>query len=175
MRPPIELEGLISAEDYVRAQRLHHRSGFAWVIRIVLVVMILGIAGLLAVNGAFLGATAVASVLLLFAVAPWVDPWRWRRMYRRQPGLHEPVRGELGDEGIGYRSPFGEGLLPWRFVVKARMDDRTILVYQAPNLFNLLPRGLFASDDEWRRARELVREKVGRGAAERLTAAGGGG
>lgn len=50
--------------------------------------------------------------------------------------------------------------MPWRMFVRARLDDKTILVYQAPNLFNLLPRSLFRSDEAWERARELVREKV---------------
>lgn len=165
MTDPIEFAGVISMEDFVRAQRLHYRSTFVWGVRITLAAIVAAIAGVLAVGGPWLGAAVfVATILLLVALVPWTNRWAWRRMYRRQPGLHERLEGVLGEDGIRYRGTL-EGFVPWRLFVRARMDHRTILVYQAPNLFNLLQRSLFQSDEDWRRAQELVREKVtpGRG------------
>lgn len=165
MNEPIEFEGVISMEDFVRAQRMHFRSTFVWGVRITLAAVVAAIAVGLAGGDVWIGAAVfLTTILLLVALVPWTNGWVWRRMYRRQPGLHERLEGFLGEEGIRYRGAL-EGAVPWRMFVRARMDDRTLLIYQAPNLFNLLPRRLFRSDEDWRRARELVREKVKPGGA----------
>lgn len=121
---PIEFEGVISLEDFVRAQRLHFRSRFVWVVRIALAAVVAVIAVGLAVAGGWLGAAVFATtILLLVALMPWTNGWVWRRMYRRQPGLHERLEGLLGEEGIRYRGAL-EGAVPWRIFVRGWTTER---------------------------------------------------
>lgn len=153
---PVGFEGVVSEDDFVAAQRLHCRAWRVWIVPLALVVAIVSVLSALTANAADAGAAALGVVLISLVALGWLAPWHWRRLYRRQPSLHEPFEGQLDEEGLTCRSPFVQGSLPWRMVVRARIDEGMILLYQGPRLFNLLPRRLFASDDDWRRAQALA-------------------
>jgi len=156
--------GQLSADDYVRGQRLH--------------------AGKLA--GCVFPAVVLIFAVLMTSLGAWIRSWEaWplfliglgipavylyvrgtllKRLFRQQPSLSVADEGTLSAAGMFMRSELGESRLPWRFFVRVKANDRVLLLYTAPNAFHIIPRSFFRTDEEFRLAAAAVKEWVRRAA-----------
>jgi len=103
----------------------------------------------------------LAAVVLTYLFV--YKPWSYRRIYRKQPSLHEPVSIDFGESGMAYSSEHSQGEVPWRMFIKWREGTRLFLVYSAPNLFHIIPKRLLDADGA-DRLRALLQSGLGRAA-----------
>jgi len=134
----------ISEDDFVAAQALHMRATRKKTALRLAAVGLLGIACLLdpydisALTGSLLAACAATFLVVRYLVVPW----RLRKTYRAYKGLHVELDVAREAEGLRFSTADGNSLLRWERVCKWREDARFLLVYPAPNLFNMLPKSI---------------------------------
>jgi hypothetical protein len=76
----------------------------------------------------------------------------WRRTYAKSPYLHQPLSGSVSRDRFVIEGVTGRSDLTWDQFVRIREDRDFLLLYQAPNLFSILPREFFESDTDWETA-----------------------
>ncbi|QCI67240.1 YcxB family protein [Phreatobacter stygius] len=67
-------------------------------------------------------------------------PYTARKTFRQQKTLHHPITYSWSEAGLKATNVSGEWLVPWTDYLKWSEDDRVVLFYQAPRLFQMLPK-----------------------------------
>jgi hypothetical protein len=65
-------------------------------------------------------------------------------------------------EGITIETALSSATIPWSEFVKVLANGDTLLLYRAPNMFQILSERFFQSADDWQKARELSIELIKR-------------
>jgi YcxB-like protein len=92
----------------------------------------------------------LASLLLAFSV------WGWSRAYAQSPLLREPLEGSIAQDRFVVHGASGRTDMAWDRFVRVRQGKGVILLYQGPNVFNMLAREFFESEADWDSARRLT-------------------
>lgn len=155
---PVPFEGRITFEAYRRAQWLHLLRLLR---RLLLLWAIMGVAFLanLLMTPPDDPGTTMVPILVFAAVVLglWgLSEASIRRSWRNHKALREPIQGALFDDHFETRSRVGSSDLPWSHFHDSRASKDLLLLYQSNNCLHILSRDLFASDEDWRRARDLV-------------------
>ncbi len=87
----------------------------------------------------------LSGVLIFLAInSAILIPWRIGRSHTRYPLAHLPHRFSLGQDSLSFQSARGESALQWKDFIRWRADRLTILLYQSPHVFIILPTRLAA-------------------------------
>ncbi|HZR38052.1 MAG TPA: YcxB family protein [Nevskia sp.] len=168
---PIVVDGRVEFADYVAAQRLHRKSGLAW--RLIGVLSLL--MALLWLAGRFLDVrqrgwrvetfdyAALAYFVYIALIYLVLLPWQYARLYRSHQLLRQDFRYELGEDGLHARSAVAQSDIPWHLFAKWKANSEVALVYQAHNLFHVLPARWFASPQRYQELLKLLGSKLGQG------------
>ena len=155
----ISFQGTVSEQLFVRAQKLHvGRAGLVILLFTATIIVGLWLFPGFPFLSKLLGTIAAVALVPL---VPVLQRRQWKRLYDRSPYLMEPIRGELSEWGLRSEGSMGKSELPWSKFVKYKIDDRTILLYQGPNLFHVIADEFFATRDDWVKVRQLISEKSG--------------
>jgi hypothetical protein len=148
-------EGFISKDIFLRAQYLHIGSrrfivfffpvGFSIFIWTVLMPQSSFFAKILATAASFI------FVPLMFLI----QRWQLTQLYKKTPYFQESFRGVVSEQGIAGESSAGQVNLVWQKIIKHKKTDDLILLYQAPNLFNIVAKEFFATSEDWDNVRQL--------------------
>jgi hypothetical protein len=144
----LNVEGEITERDYLRAQWLHMkpRRGYRVAGYVVLALFVVT-CGLLLFVSVSLGDASPAVTLLgpvaVILLAGAILRWQYRRIYRRQPSLQGTHSYQFNEAGFVAASPHGRGEANWSVFTKWREDANLFLLYQADNLFHMLPKRWF--------------------------------
>jgi hypothetical protein len=137
----------LSAEDYVAANRLHclncfrRRGAIAVAVLFVMAYVIwMAIAhidkwptiGVIALNAGF-----AAVVVFMIANYFWLIPITTRRTYK---ALHRPCTLSWSESGLRVTGDSGERKISWSDYLKWAENAEIFALYQAPRLFNMLPK-----------------------------------
>ena len=140
----------LTAEDYVAANRLHYLkclwswhvlAAFAMLVVAYLIWMWIahidrwGAIGVIALNAGFAGV-----VVLMIANYFLFVPITTRRTYRKQKTLHRPYTYSWSETGLTVTSTSGEWQVAWGDYLKWAEDAQVFVLYQAPRLFNMVPK-----------------------------------
>ena len=159
MENSIRFHGIISRPLYLRAQALHvgHR-------RLALLLFPAAFAVLIWAGARELPVWAKAlTTIIACAFVPLMalfQRWHWQRLYTRTPYLLDPMSGDVSERGLRVESATGNSEVPWERFVKYKMRDDLILLYQGPNIFNVVAREFFASADDWAGAQRIISERA---------------
>jgi hypothetical protein len=105
--------------------------------------------------------SAIAAIyLLLYYFA--LLPWKARRIFRQQKGLHHSVQIELRDDGLFSLSPRGSATVPWADLLKWKENKHLLLLYHSDVLFHMLPKRCFPTAEALSSAQALLRDRLGR-------------
>ena len=163
MSPPAKdgdsaaIGGQLAEADYVAAQFLHLRPRPVFAVAGILMLALA--AGALWRHFTF---TLLACLLLFgFHFGFWL-PHRSRRLFRQYQALADPVAVEVRADGVFFRRPTGEGLLPWTHVRKWRHSRTLVLLYPADNVFHLVPRRFFPDPRAYGDFLATLEARVGR-------------
>ena len=83
------------------------------------------------IAGGFLGYMAVRH---LYA------PWRTRKQYRAYQAAQEPVAVKVLPDSLLFKSSIGEAVIEWSRINKWRENGEFLLIYQAPEVYHILPK-----------------------------------
>ncbi|MGY5779840.1 YcxB family protein [Rhizobium sp. LEGMi135b] len=156
-----ELVYELTPRDLLHALRLHFRQHIrsrSAIIRFTVVWALAVVACGLIVAGAGNTNDAIIPVLT-FAIAvpigivgiPFLIVYTFggraaRKTYREQKTLHKPVHLSWSEDGVHFRSDFGETRLQWSDFLMARQDRHCILLYESRRLYRLIPKRILADD-----------------------------
>lgn len=155
----------ISEQDFIDAQRLHMRPGkarrvFHYILGVIVIPGLIFLAAAdeyRAREPALIALGVIVLVIILFVV---VVPWRLRRFYREQKTLQYPVTMELNEEGVFSEGETGTGRIKWDDFYAWKQDSKMILLYQARNLFNVIPCRVFAPTQNGGEVIDLIERKL---------------
>ncbi|MCJ8510000.1 YcxB family protein [Rhizobium lemnae] len=63
-----------------------------------------------------------------------------RKAYAAQKTLQHPMTVEWSEEGLRSTAQQGDWNIPWDDYLKWAEDDKVLLLYQGPRVFNMIPR-----------------------------------
>lgn len=152
----------ISEDDYAAAMKLHARmtrKRRALLIGLTAVLVLGAVIGGRALwpvaMGGLVGGTGV--ILLTIALAPVVA----RRHYRKYKAMQAQFGAELLNEGLRLTSPHSGGTVVWENMLKWRQDERFVLIFLMPRLFNILPKSVAAQGFDVPALVERLNRRVG--------------
>jgi uncharacterized membrane protein YbhN (UPF0104 family) len=159
----IEIEGQITAQDYVRAQYLHLRPrplfGYLEVGLLLFSVLIVGFGIFTFVRDGenptwWLVLLAVGGYLAAYFL--WYLPWQTRRRYAQHKALQSPFRIRVDEEGVFAENEYGQALLPWSFFLKWKEGRHLFLIYHTDGLFQMIPKRSIKSESDIEALRALL-------------------
>lgn len=162
----MEVRGEFAERDYLRAQWLHMkpRRRFRVVGYLVLALFVLALV-LVASRVVSEGDPRPAAPLLLATVilagVAYLHRYLWKRHYRRQPSLQGLQIYSFSPEGIDACSPHGSSQVRWDIFTKWREDSHLFLLYQADNLFCMVPKRWLVDAHQMTELRTLLAERSG--------------
>lgn len=154
----VPFEGVLSYQQYRAAQRVHcnDRRGI-WSMIVFFALLAAGAAVLCIRAGeaiwpavGFLGMDAFILLMLGIRERSFRKTWASHKLLRAR------VQGVLTEDGLSLEGTHGSGRVPWSELHQWQASPRVLLIYPARNLFNILPREFFGSDEDWIAARELA-------------------
>ncbi|BCU75693.1 YcxB family protein [Luteolibacter sp. LG18] len=104
----------------------------------------------------------IVGLMGLFAWAAFVrGPSQMKKAYRVRKQLQMPYEIELGEEGLKWTSEQGYLAQAWSDLLKWRVGDDLIAIYQTGAVCFLLPRHAFAAEADFQASIEILRSKMG--------------
>ncbi len=157
--------GQISEQDFVAVQWLHLR--LRPVFRVLgLLLLVLWFSALISkflqglespVERVFGFATVYCVLMFGFFI-----PRKWKKTYREYKLIKEPFEWGFAEDKILSKTERGEAFLEWDVFIKWREGKKFILLYQASNMMNIIPKDGFESEEDLNGAMKLFREKIGK-------------
>jgi hypothetical protein len=68
---------------------------------------------------------------------------------------------EITQENLNIKGESFECTLKWKVYIKFMETPKSFMLYQSKNMFNLIPKRAFDSDEQIEEFRELLRAKIG--------------
>lgn len=100
-------------------------------------------------------------IALLAAMLPFTVWYTARRQMRSSSELAKPHVFRFDSDGFDVESAFSTGRCRWEALFEARELKELLLLYRSKDVFHLLPKRAFGSEDELGAMRALLREKLG--------------
>jgi len=162
----------LTADDYVAANRLHFLQHLRTRWRAIVAFTIWFAAYLIwmwvAYNDGW-NATAMIATSACFVAFPLIlmvakyflfIPISTRRTFQKQKTLHQPCIYSWSEAGLTLANESGEWRVAWSDYLKWREDGRIFMFYQAPRLFNMVPKRALTPEQvtDLRQCAELIVE-----------------
>ena len=166
--PLIRARGALSWDDWRWIQRTTGQSCGDRVVKIGCFVLAVPFFAVVAYRTmpdmpSWLDHVAFGACVLFLSIAVFVlPPVRLRRQWKRQEGPFTPYEVRFWDDGVEFVEPASAAFVPWTRFDKSTRSDRLLLLHQGPPAMRIrwIPRSFLASDEEWERLLDLVREKL---------------
>lgn len=140
------ISGMITADDYVAAQRLHLRK---WRKRQYLILGILTAAGVIVMSiGHFMigvtlfGAGAGGSIVEIMQYKRTL-PRIWRKLFEQQKSIQQSFHYRWDEVGLHVSTPLAQATRPWPHFIRRTEDTDTLLLYHSDAMFELIPKRWF--------------------------------
>ena len=167
----MQIEYRLTLKDYQEANQTHYESlrfwyFLNWIFSILLI--LLGILSILLLSQKI---GVLVSFLLgcfwLFMgvfVNPYLNLYQRyfvSRTWKSYQALKEAMNVDITQEGLNIKGESFECTSKWKIYTKFMETPKLFMLYQSKNLFNLIPKRAFNSDEEIEEFRELLRTKIG--------------
>ena len=139
----MEFEYTITEDEYVKANKLFTKPAKTTLVAYAVVVLALLVIAVIApsyvvkigaiggVSGGYIGHMAVRH---LYA------PWRTRKQYRAYQAAQESVAVKVLPDSLLFKSSIGEAVIEWSRINKWRENGEFLLIYQAPEVYHIIPK-----------------------------------
>jgi len=144
-------------DDLYVAQKLHHASSkkrFIWYFVSMYIFFL-----------AILAQFSVYSwILIFFGVVFWFYPLTFLRFmsyrsFRQAHELHLLTDVQLTEKGMEAKNKLSSTVASWKVFIKAKHNEKVLLLYRTPQLINFFPKRVFA-DQEWKKLLEMVSKNI---------------
>ncbi len=157
----MEVEYTITESEYIKANKLFTKPTKGILIFYALVAILLIIAALVS-DSFIVRLSAIGGIVGGFlgqaAVRYFYAPWRTRKQYRSYRAAQEPVVVKLDASSLHFKSKLGDSTIEWERINRWREDSNFLLIYQAPEVYHILPKRI---SNEIGKIREALLEHVG--------------
>jgi hypothetical protein len=161
MSNAIAFHGTITSDVFLKAQRLHSKRRSVAFLVVAFAAILFGLL-IRFKDEADLGSLTLIAAGVTMIVLLALRRFRTRRIYEKSPYMHEAFRGSISPSAYSVETSVGSGTVPWSKFIKVLADDEIVLLYRGPNMFNIMAKDFFNSDEEWQQARKLALEMGGR-------------
>lgn len=96
-----------------------------------------------------------------WSFAFWL-PRKVRKSFRQRKDLHRPCFYFPSDTGLGAETEGAAGVKPWTDYLKWKEGKSVLLLYMSDDMYQIIPKHFFPSDDDLAKFKDLLREKVAR-------------
>lgn len=139
----MEANYAITEDEYVKANQLFSRlppkALITYFVVCVVIALLALIAGSLVLQIATLAAIAI-SFLGVYAARKIFAPMQTRKQYRHYKAAQESITISIDDNGIKFESAIGDAVIDWKRIFKWREDEQFLLIYQAPQIYHVVPK-----------------------------------
>ena len=158
------ITGVVSADDYVEASRLHRRSVA------LAMVWIMGSAILLGTVFTIFAENSLGVIIVLGGIGGLIGekiqtglylPNRARKHYSQFKGIDTPIIYRWNSAKLSVQSERGGGERGWESIHKVKENDRLFLLYTTDALFEIVPKAWFISQEQMSEFRGYVRKSEG--------------
>jgi hypothetical protein len=98
--------------------------------------------------------------LPLFGLFLWWTPRRQARQAKKDPWFQGTISGVATDEALELRGEQSEGKTKWEAFVQYKMSGEVVVLCQNNAAVSIVPRSLFANDEDWQQFRQFVQATV---------------
>lgn len=154
----------LNADDYAAANRLHslrysmRAAPLAfWFGVLAIFVFFLVRPDLLPFREIMYGLAVVLA--MPFVTYFWIAPFTARRTYRKQKALQAPLDVSWSDTGLRTVAANGDWTHRWSDYLRWDENDQVFLFYQAPRLFNILPKRVL-SPSQIDNLRDIAKSRI---------------
>ncbi|MCP4644461.1 MAG: YcxB family protein [bacterium] len=168
----------ITYDDYKSAMRCHvaPRRVFKFLLYALLAAMLAPYAlGCLLAFSAFLTGDGRVFHALAFGAVSWallfgymallfgvLRPYRWRKNYRQQKLFRKPIQYEFTEAKFLTSGDYGNTAIPWHEFHKWEEGKHVFLVYVSDVLLTIIPKRIFASQEEQEQLRSYLTNGIGK-------------
>jgi hypothetical protein len=164
----IQIKGQFTLDDFKKAHQLYAQQKAVSApprIYLILIAMLFFICLIiLVILGHLAWSYLLASLALLgfFLLYQYLyRPYLLARTFKNHPDLSAPFEMELSDQGMSITNLKGSALIPWTDYVKWLEGKELILLYRSYIMFQMIPKRLFATENDLQYLREqLARNNV---------------
>jgi hypothetical protein len=153
----------ISEIDYVRAMKLYYKI----TPKIATIYAVLGLTLVLAmffgpeiVSAGAIGAM-IGGLIVIVLGRLIFSPFIAKRHYGKYKSIQEPITLELKEDGVGFSTADGRGVLPWEKILKWRQNDSYLLLYPMPRLYHIIPKTVVQSGFDLPSLIAKLEERIG--------------
>jgi hypothetical protein len=135
----------LTEDDFLEALRMH-RGVWAKLLTLWgLLLIALGLISLIANSKQYSNYVVpiLAGFFILFGLK-----FLARRSFRRDLRLQQPLQAVISDSGIEISSPTGSSKQTWDAFIRYVESKNLFLLYQGPQMFNVIPKRAFAQGEE---------------------------
>lgn len=153
------ITGVISAADYLAAQRLHRRRAVTLWYSIGIAAAVCGVMwwyftadrSAFLLLGAGLGGLAGELTMSLIYL-----PWKVRRLHTQQKDLACTFTYTWDENVLQARAAIGQSIRPWEHYLRLKESKHVLLLYHADNLFEMFPKRWFQDTAQIKQFRNLA-------------------
>jgi hypothetical protein len=162
----IVAEGVVTAEDFFDAQKLHRATRrLTDIVWLVLLVLFSGGGLKLFLDGTGRGVIIAILVIVvghLVFMRLFLPRLAARRVWQRSRSLHAPMRRLISPELVQTITPDSNVIVRWSAYVNYRSSEQVVLLYlsEHPQLFTMFPRAMFRNDEDWHQFQAMVAEQL---------------
>jgi hypothetical protein len=102
----------------------------------------------------------IAYPIVLVLIHSWWG-YRARKVFLQYKALRAPREIRITDDAFHVQSEVGQARLPWSHFYKWKANKGIVLLYQSDRLFQMMPRHLFASDEQFNDFKALLARAMG--------------
>jgi len=81
------------------------------------------------------------------------------RSFRQAHELHLLTDVQLTEKGMEAKNKLSSTVASWKVFIKAKHNEKVLLLYRTPQLINFFPKRVFA-DQEWKKLLEMVSKNI---------------
>ena len=156
----MKVEYTITEDEYVKANKLFTRPSknnlvFYTAVAISLILLSIAADSVAVKIGAIGG--IVGGFIGHMVVRHIYAPWKTRRQYRTYQAAREPITVQVRPESLFFKSKIGEAIIEWPRINNWCEDEQFLLIYQAPEVYHILPKRAGEAINNVREALVLIR------------------
>jgi len=148
----------LTEPEVVKAMQLHGRGTNKSLVALSIIGFILLLLGVFTDYKAIGFGGAIGGFIGYFAVLYLLIPFNAKRQYKQHRALRDEIHMTLSEQGIDFKSEFGESRLQWSDIHKWKNGKGMYLLYITSNMFHMVPSRALSAENE---LSELLNQNVG--------------
>ena len=143
----------LSEREYVEAMLMYMKSRKTLVF--VSLIMLISF-GMTASTSSFVAIGIVAILALYLGLLFFIVRQSIKKQYQGMPQLHGVQTVQFSEEGVVWHNDYSLSRMKWPLYQKFSVNEKIYMLYQGPQLFNIIPRSAFADSEQEAAFRALL-------------------